>query len=155
LPVGLDIVQSYLATETQKIEIFEFSKKVLNFTVPKKDMIALNKKLNKQQDDKEKKKECIYDKRKQMRALMPNLIHSLDATSMFLLYEEFIKNYGDIVNLYTIHDCFATTADKGEKLLILIRSIYTKLYIENSYLRTFDEGIIYIIQQNLSKDNVK
>jgi hypothetical protein len=29
------------------------------------------------------------------------------------------------------------------------------LYIENSYLRTFDEGIIYIIQQNLSKDNVK
>lgn len=79
------------------------------------------------QEDKDKEVKCIYDKHKQMRALMPNLIHSLDATSMFLIYEEFTKNYGDIVNLYTIHDCFATTADKGEKLLIHIKSIHTKL----------------------------
>lgn len=152
LPVGLEIVQSYLATDTKKIQIFEFSKKVLNFTVARKDIINKKKDII---DNYDEESESIYDKPKQMRALMPNLIHSLDATSMFLLYDEFTKNYGDIVNLYTIHDCFSTTADKGDKLLVLIRSIYTKLYIENNYLRTFDEGIINIIRNNLGKDNVK
>lgn len=132
LPTGLEIHQSYLETESEPIQVFEFSKKVLKFSILKKP-ISLNKD-------------------KQIRALMPNLIHSLDATTMFLLYHEFTNNYGENTNLYTIHDCFATTSDKSKKLITVIWSIYTNLYSNNQYLRDFDQGILNTIKDNLRKE---
>ena len=72
---------------------------------------------------------------------MPNLIHSLDATSLMLLCEKFMSMY-KIVSIYTIHDCFFTTCDKVNNLLIILRSVYTKLYYEEPCLRNFDKCII-------------
>lgn len=52
-----------------------------------------------------------YDNAKQTRALIPNLLYSLDATSLVLLYSKFCIQYKD-VQFFSIHDCFGTTADK-------------------------------------------
>jgi DNA-directed RNA polymerase len=63
---------------------------------------------------------------------MPNLIHSLDANTLIMLRYEFSKLHSDYNSFYSVHDCFAVTADKVRDLIILIRSIYTKLYIEEN-----------------------
>lgn len=68
------------------------------------------------------------DKKKQVTSLMPNLIHSLDAASLMLLCEKFFNLYKNNVSIFTVHDCFATTSDKVNNLLIILRSVYTRLY---------------------------
>ena len=73
---------------------------------------------------------------------MPNLIHSLDSTTLIMLRNEFYKLHPTYNNFYCIHDCFAVTAEKVTDLLILIRSIYISLYVDDLYLERFDKGII-------------
>lgn len=62
---------------------------------------------------------------------MPNIIHSLDACSIALLYEIFSKEDN---NIYTIHDCFAVTADKVSYLIDVLKGVYIKIYSDEAYL---------------------
>lgn len=64
---------------------------------------------------------------------MPNLVHSLDATSMVML----LKSFHDLKlkNIYTIHDCFAVTCDNVHSLLDLIKLVYIEIYSKDSYPR--------------------
>jgi len=129
LPYGLEINQSYLKKETKRIPVSSFSTSTINLSKAVKGMMNLHK---------------------QTTALMPNLIHSLDATSMTLLYNEFCEIYSENTNLFTIHDCFATTSERIENLMTILRSVYTKLYSKEPYLRDFDKGIIATIKANYS-----
>lgn len=81
---------------------------------------------------------------KQKNALMPNLVHSLDAASMILLYYSLKKTVSkqNYVNFYSVHDCFGVTADKVELLITLIRNIYIDIYSDNKYIKTFDKDVI-------------
>ena len=88
-----------------------------------------------------------YDKAKQIRALMPNLIHSLDATSLSLLYNIFLRKYPE-AQFFSIHDCFATTFDKVTFLKEILASVYTDLYSNTQYLKEFDGNIIEYIHSN-------
>jgi DNA-directed RNA polymerase len=86
-----------------------------------------------------------FDHKKQIRALMPNLIHSLDAYSITELYNLFSLKY-DECQFYSIQDCFGTTCDKVETLKTLLVFVYVDLYSDNNYLVKFDNNIIkYII----------
>lgn len=127
LPNGLEINQSYLKRYTERIKVFCYSKIRLSLT----------------RTDKNK-----YDCNKQVIALMPNLIHTLDAASMILLYDQFSKVYSNFINLYTIHDCFSTTAEKVNSMVTMLRYVYTKLYSDEPYLRAFDRDIINVIKAN-------
>ena len=90
-----------------------------------------------------------FDKKKQVRALMPNLIHSLDATSLSLLFVEFYNSYPNTnVQFFSVHDCFGTTCDKVFRLKTILASVYTELYSSESYLMKFDEYILDIIENN-------
>lgn len=40
---------------------------------------------------------------------MPNLVHSLDASSLALLLNSYFNEGLD--NIFTVHDCFAVTAN--------------------------------------------
>jgi DNA-directed RNA polymerase len=114
LPSGADINQSYFVEKEVKIKAFSFVKSRYTFRKYLKDK---------------------YDLAKQKRATMPNLIHSLDATSIALLYEDF-KN---VHNLYTVHDCFAVTSDNVPKLMEVLKLVYMRLYSDNGYLSEFDQ----------------
>lgn len=46
---------------------------------------------------------------------MPNIIHYLDASSIAILYSYLSKN--KITDIYTVHDCFAVTANNVETLI--------------------------------------
>lgn len=90
LPRGLVVRQSYIETKSVSIRPFLYSKTKIKIQITDKDK---------------------YDKNKQIRALMPNLIHSLDASSLNLLYNKFSEIYKN-PQFLAIHDCFGTTLDK-------------------------------------------
>ncbi|RDI76668.1 hypothetical protein Vi05172_g13348 [Venturia inaequalis] len=86
-----------------------------------------------------------FDKDKQSNAFMPNLIHSLDATTLALLYDKLSDNFTN-PPFFSIHDCFGTTAYKLYILKTLLASIYTDLYIEDQYLVNLDNTILNTIK---------
>ena len=120
LPSGLEVHQSYLDSGTIKIQPFSHKKIKLNIKFVKKDS---------------------FDKSKQIIALMPNLIHSLDASSLALLYNKLRKIITNPL-FFSIHDCFAVPASSIDTIKILLASVYNDLYTDNSYLKTFDDYIL-------------
>ena len=100
-----------------------YSKTKLNLTITEKDK---------------------YDKTKQIRALMPNLIHSLDANGLCTLYYFFSKHYISC-QFFGVHDCFGTTAKKVFMLKTTLASVYTDIYTKDKYLINFDKDILDMI----------
>ena len=114
LPSGAMVRESYQKEKTYQLKAFSFLKAKYTF---------------------KKYIKGKFDLRKQKRSTMPNLIHSLDATTIALLY----KDYKNIGCLYTIHDCFATTANHVPMLIDVLKSVYLKLYSSEDYLLQFDK----------------
>ena len=134
LPTGLEVNQYYVDTEAIRLKPFKFKKSTYNLKI----------KTNK------------INKKKQSRALMPNLIHSLDASSLSLilnLFYENRKNDVDKINFFAIHDCFAVTANNIDNLFKYIKLVYIKIYSEDSYLLKFDKGIIDSIKNQFGAES--
>jgi DNA-directed RNA polymerase len=92
-----------------------------------------------------------YNLIKQKRATMPNLIHSLDATTIALLH----NNIKDIKNLYTVHDCFATTVDYIPRLILNLKLTYINLYSNKDYIIEFDRYLKFSINKLFGEDVYK
>jgi DNA-directed RNA polymerase len=136
LPHGLTVRQSYLEVKYSSIRPFLYSKTKINLQVINRDK---------------------YDNAKQIRALMPNLIHSLDASSLSLLYKKFREFYSN-PQFLAIHDCFGTTTDKVHKLKTILASVYMNIYSNDPYLYKFDKDILNYTQQagrNVDKEKRK
>lgn len=114
LPNGAEVLESYEIRKKDTYQAFSFIK--ANYTFIKY----------------EKGK---YSLKKQKDATMANLIHSLDASSIALLYKDFNKD------LYTVHDCFAVTAENAKYLISKLSSVYIQMYSNNTYLVDFDKYI--------------
>jgi DNA-directed RNA polymerase len=120
-PSGADIWESYLIENERKIAAFTFTKTRYTFKT-----YLLNK----------------YDVKKQRKATRPNLIHSLDASTIAILYSYLNKD------LCTIHDCFAVTANNVPLLIYKLKMVYIRLYSTNTYLLDFD----YSVRFNINKE---
>jgi hypothetical protein len=131
LPSGLIVRQSYLEAKEVRLKPFTYSKN--SFSLRIADKTKLNSS-------------------KQVRAFMPNLIHSLDATSLAMLADLYFNSINGIKNLYAIHDCFAVTANNVEDLMQFLKLVYIKLYSESNYLRLLDRQIIDNIKTIYGKD---
>lgn len=84
---------------------------------------------------------------------MPNLIHSLDGTTLTLLFDKFCNFFYE-PQFYSVHDCFGTTCDKVDVLKILLASIYIDLYSSEPY--KFDQDIFnYLTSNNITVNRVK
>ena len=99
---------------------------------------------------------------------MPNLIHSLDATSLSLLIAIFMPNNNDKSdskinsvyentnkNFYSVHDCFAVTANNVANLICNLKLVYIQLYSENKYILDFDKSIIRTFKLSYGENNFK
>lgn len=128
LPTGLEVSQKYILLKIKKIEPYGFSNRTLNLTMSDKTSI---------------------NKLKQKNALMPNLVHSLDSTALFMLYNMF-KYCNKYINFYSVHDCYGVSPKDVDLLVSILRGVYIELYSNNKYLETFDKDIIETLQQALS-----
>jgi DNA-directed RNA polymerase len=98
------------------------------------------------------------DKKKNVRALMPNLIHSLDAASLSLLIHKYFNNYeNNMKNIFAIHDCFSTTCNNMKYIIETLKLIYISIYSEKVYLRELDKNMINHIKNRIDEsfDNDK
>lgn len=55
--------------------------------------------------------------------------------------------------MYTVHDCFGVTANNIESLIKCLKSVYLKIYSEDTYLMKFDEGIIQSIKAHFGENS--
>lgn len=115
---GILVNQSYISSKEIKLRPFSYNKSSFTLKVPTKTLSG----------------------NKQVRAFMPNLIHSLDATALALLADD-LFNSNNINNFYAIHDCFAVTANNIPYLITSLKSVYTEIYIKDEYLRTLDNNL--------------
>lgn len=113
----LNVIQPYINSESIKLKPFKPQKNTYSIKL-------YNKKIN---------------KNKQIKALMAKLIHSLDAASLFLIIDMFYQNNlneSKNFNFFSIHDCFAITANNIEDLIRFIKIVYINIYSDNNYLKT-------------------
>ena len=83
-------------------------------------------------------------------SLMPNLVHSLDASNIHILTE-----YLNDEPLYTIHDCFASTPNNMNKMNNMVKNAFIKIYFEDSnYIEKMHNNFIEQIKSYVAKDNL-
>jgi len=136
LPNGLIVKQSYTVMTEIRISPFNYSKYTYNI---------------------QKKIKNSMDTRKNIRAFMPNLIHSLDAASLSILINNYFYQYdNEIKNIFGIHDCFSTTFNNMEYIIDTLKLIYISIYSDKKYLENLDKNIINHIKNNIDEsfDNI-
>nr|QWO71430.1 RNA polymerase [Termitomyces sp. K1Ac] len=70
-------------------------------------------------------------------SFVPNLIHSMDSANIQLLIHNLKLNPKyNYFNLFTIHDCFATTPDAMKILNLEVRKAFSLMYFDERYLNT-------------------
>lgn len=124
-PVGLEIVQHYLETEENKIGINIFGKR--------KTLVLRNVTDN-------------LNTSKQIQAIIPNIIHSLDASHLIRVINSSIK--GGFYPVITIHDCFGTHPNKMDVLSQKVKTEFALLYGGDSFLHKFHKHIISTLRAN-------
>lgn len=134
MPSGLKVSQNYLVQKSKRIKPFTYLRNSISLTTTIKNSI---------------------DKNKQRTAFMPNLVHSLDASTLSLLYFSFhatIASKDQFVNFYSVHDCYGVTAKNAGVLINILRSIYINIYSEKIFLGEFDKNIIDFIKKSYGEN---
>jgi hypothetical protein len=133
LPSGLEVSQQYLVKNVRQIRPYTYLKTSITISVTDKLKTL---------------------KSKQILALMPNLVHSLDSNSLCLLYDAFYKEVAkeDVVNFYSVHDCFGVTANNVDLLINLLKSVYISVYSDKTYLEQFDKYTLENIKAVYGED---
>lgn len=74
--------------------------------------------------------------------LMPNFIHSLDASNIHLLIKNINKYDLKNINLYTIHDCFASDVKNIKIIELLVKHSFIQLYFKDDYLNKMHNSFL-------------
>nr|QWO71438.1 RNA polymerase [Termitomyces sp. T123] len=131
-PVGMTIKMAYTELKRKRGKNLFNPKKSNSVSLPLKKMDKLANKI----------------------AFMPNFIHSMDSTNIQLLIKILRENKQNI-NLFTIHDCFATTPDTMKLLNSEVRKAFAMMYFDLNYIKNLHLDFlkqISLITQIYQKD---
>lgn len=124
-PSGLKLTQHYNISEQNKVSI-RFGKS--------SNTVVLRRKTSK------------LDKKKQVQAIIPNIIHSLDASHLINLINTAISNkFNQII---TVHDCFGSQANDVAKLIDLVKKEFILLYTQSNFLNLYHDRFIQSLKDN-------
>jgi DNA-directed RNA polymerase len=129
-PTGLKIKQKYLKTQSARIRSGYYRGASFNILIPTNKISKVSQK----------------------NSFMPNLIHSMDAATITHLISKMKK--GMFCNIYTIHDCFATTACNIPQLNVLVRESFISLYADKSFVKSLHKLFIEYILGNYSVKHI-
>ena len=121
-PNGIKITQHYLKTETKKVSI-----KLGN----KPKVLVIKQMTN------------IIDKTKQAQAIIPNIIHSLDASHLINV----INRIPD-TKVIGVHDCFGTSPNKMGYLSDIVKKEFILLYSKTNFLENFHERVLQSLKDH-------
>lgn len=124
-PSGACITQHYLKTKKQKIKWYYGNHSKTNII-----RIITQK----------------TDNRKQQNAIIPNIIHSLDASHLHNLISE--CNISNVKPIIAVHDCFGTLPNLTEVLLFRLKEEFIYLYLNSNFLKMFHRRLIQNIRDN-------
>lgn len=124
-PSGLIITQHYRESEIKKISLSVLGK---SKTIVMRNWI-----------------ENSLDKRKQVNAIIPNIIHSFDASHLIE-----IINSVSLKSLYIlpIHDCYGTHPNDMDKVAYEVRLQFIKIYSQENFLRKLRDKVIYELKSH-------
>ena len=124
-PTGTTLIQKYKKAKSQKITVNNWNKVTSIRYVQYVDEI---------------------NKVKQVNAIIPNIIHSLDASHLMCIIED--ADRIGLKNVLSIHDCFGTHPNDLFKLNELVRENFIFLYSSSSFLKTFHNRLLQTIKDN-------
>lgn len=124
-PNGIQITQHYLKTKQNTINLSIFGK-------TKK--IILRETME------------TMDKGKQTQAIIPNIIHSLDATHLMSIINS--ANSLGFKPVLTIHDCFGTLPNKMADLELSVKKEFIETYKNEDFLNKFHDRILQTLEDN-------
>lgn len=84
----------------------------------------------------------VIDYKKIKIGLMPNFIHSLDASNIHVLICNILKLKLENINLYTIHDCFASDYNNIAIIELLVKHSFIELYFKKDYLLELHDSFV-------------
>ena len=116
-PLGLEIVQHYNLSKIRKISI--------NFLGKSKTTV-----LREWTED--------LDRRKQLQAIIPNIVHSFDAAHLIQVILEWDKDK----YLLPIHDCFGTHPNYMSDLSELVKKEFVKIYSNYNFLEVLRNNLL-------------
>ena len=73
--------------------------------------------------------------RKQAQAIIPNIIHSLDASHLHSIILDAKKNCNN--NILSIHDCFGTHPNNMATLIEIVKCEFVELYSNQNFILEF------------------
>jgi DNA-dependent RNA polymerase len=124
-PTGMKITQHYIKTKSTSISI-RFAGKTKKITL--------------------REWTDILDIRKQTQAIIPNIIHSLDANHLIKIINSAKED--NLSPIISIHDCFGTHPNKMGELEFKIKKEFILLYTNENFINTFHNRIIQSITDN-------
>jgi hypothetical protein len=124
-PTGMKITQNYYKQKKNIISVSIFGKS---------KKIVLKENTNK------------IDKNKQIQSIIPNIIHSLDASHLINIIKSSVNdNFSPVIS---IHDCFGTLPNKMGSLEYRVKKEFILLYSNNKFLNDFHNRFLQNMKDN-------
>jgi DNA-directed RNA polymerase len=127
-PIGLPVLNKYLEYDGKKVQLFLYDKAVPVADAKKGDIVQEEGVLKEIRLNVKCKATTRINKRESKNGIAPNVIHSMDASHLFLTVLDAVDS--DIRSFCLIHDSFGTHAADTEKFFHIIRAAFVNMYTE-------------------------
>lgn len=83
----------------------------------------------------------------QIQAILPNIVHSMDAAHLILIFNKISQPLDSISPVISIHDCFGTLPNNMIDLEALVKKEFINLYSNSEFLEKFHLDLLSILEK--------